>query len=114
MWGVKGADDPTGAPRGAGRRSRVQRAVLAWTAAALVLTAGGCGLGDRAELEDLITSAPRRAESGVVAGTVTVESRFIDGPDPGSGRIRLPAGAEDFELPEGGVAFGSDRVQFEM
>lgn len=86
--------------------------------ASVALASGACGLGERAELEDLITSAPARAEDGLVAGTITVEARFVDGPDPASGGaggiVALPAGAEDFQIPEGGFAFESDTVSFEM
>jgi hypothetical protein len=82
--------------------------------AALLLLAAGCGLGERAALEDDITTAPRRADRGMVAGTMTVESRFVEGPAPSSGGVNLPAGAEDFELPEGGVVLGTDTVRYEM
>lgn len=86
--------------------------------AAVALAAGACGLGERAELEDVITGAPARADDGLVAGTITVEARFVDGPDPassgGTGGIVLPAGAEDFQLPEGGFTFETDSVGFEM
>lgn len=81
---------------------------------AIVLSAGGCGLGERADLEKRITGAPRRAEGQTVAGTITVESRFLEGPPPGSGGIGVPAGAEDFEMPEGGFVFGAETARFTM
>ena len=97
--------------RGDGRR---RRATVRGAAVALVVVVGACGLGDRAELEDGITATPARADEGLVAGTITVEARFVDGPDPGAGGIGVPAGAEDFEMPEGGFAIGADSVRFEM
>jgi len=81
---------------------------------ALALIAGGCGLGERAALEDAITKAPELAEDGLVAGTIAVEARFIEGPEPGSGDFTLPVGAEDFQIPQGGVALASDSASFEM
>lgn len=96
---------------GSSTRGGRRRAVAAL--AGLALLAGGCGLGARAELEDRITSAPRRADRGSVAGTMTIEIRFVEGPAAGGG-IGVPAGAEDFEMPEGGMVLGTDAVRFEM
>lgn len=93
------------------RRSRVLGAGV--LAVALLVTAG-CGLGERADLEQHITGAPARAEGRTVSGAITVESRFVEGPAAGAGGIGVPAGAEDFEIPEGGFAFGSEAVHFTM
>ena len=91
----------------------VNRAIACLVAVALAVVASGCGLGERAALEDRITSAPSRADRSLVKGTITVESRFIEGPPPGTA-IGVPAGAEDFEMPEGGFAIGAETVDFEM
>lgn len=114
MDGVNRAFDPADARPSVrcGRRRPLTRLVAALSL--LALLAAACGLGDRAELEDRITSAPSRADAGVVTGTITVESRFVEGPPPGSGGIGLPAGAEGFEMPEGGMSLGSESVGFEM
>jgi len=94
---------------------RQQRVGVAVAALLTVLAAPACGLGERAALEERITRAPARGEGQAVAGTITVESRFVEGPSPGeTAGLNLPAGAEDFEIPEGGVTRGADTVAFEM
>ena len=96
-------------------RWRVARRIGVLAAIACLAVAPACGLGDRAALEERITSAPRRAEGALLEGSITVESRFVEGPTGGApGGINLPAGAEDFEIPEGGVTRGSESVRFEL
>lgn len=102
--------------RGCGAIVRDRRIFVACLAA-FALSYTACGLGDRAALEDVITAAPKRVTGRLVTGSVTVESRFVDGPTPGAGGVGgfvAPAGAEDFKIPEGGYAFGSDTVAFAM
>lgn len=95
--------------RGVARRIGLVAAI--WCLAA----APACGLGDRAALEERITSAPRRAEGGLLGGSITVESRFVEGPAGGApGGINLPAGAEDFEIPDGGVTRAAESARFEL
>lgn len=91
--------------------------VARWCLVALAASLlGSCGLGDKAALEDQITSAPARAEEQTVAGTITVESRLVDMPAggvAGFGGFSLP-GDEVPELPEDGVVRSSDAVFFRM
>jgi hypothetical protein len=79
-----------GATEGVQLHQRVLASIL--TVAALLLVPA-CGLGDKARLEDRITSAPARTEGRIVAGTMTVESRLT----------KLPAGVKALV---GGISFG--------
>lgn len=88
-----------------------------WCVAALATCLlASCGLGDKAALEERITTVPARTEGHVVAGTITVESRLVDIPSggvAGFGGFAMPGG-EAPELPDGGVLRSSDAVLFTM
>lgn len=92
----------------------------AFVAAAVALV-GACGLGDKSQLEERITSAPARYEGTVVSGTITVESRLMKVP-PGIsalGALGAPAvpgapgaPAAPPEFPREGVSLGVLGVGF--
>ena len=109
--------------RQAPRRTRTAAAtVLVAVAGALAVPA--CGLGDKAGLEQRITSAPARYEGMVVAGTISVESRLKTlpsgvgipgalGPPGVSAPPGLPsAPTTQAELPTAGVPLGALTVGF--
>ena len=114
-----------GAPRGSmhhrARRAPRRSGSLA-IAVAAVLLAPACGLGDKARLEDRITTAPARFEGEVVAGTMTVESRLTKVPEGVSvsvgaapvagGAPGAPTTASATDFPPEGVSFGVVSVAF--
>lgn len=80
-----------------------------------------CGLGDKAELERRITSAPARLEGTVVSGTIAVESRLTKVPagvnalaaaaPPGTPGTPATAGVGT-GFPPDGVSIGTRAVRF--
>lgn len=88
----------------AARRARRPRfAATPIVALALALVAGACGLGDRAELEEAITATPGRLEAAAVTGTLTVEQRFLEAPDVGSGIPGVASPGPAFSIPDDGI-----------
>jgi hypothetical protein len=76
-----------------------------------------CGLGDKAALEDQITSAPSLFDATMVSGVVTVESRLVAAPSGGFGGFGgfgAPATGDAPELPEDGVPFGETQLGFTL
>lgn len=109
------------APQAPRRTGSATAVVLLSVAGALV--AASCGLGDKAGLEQRITSAPARYEDTVVAGTITVESRLMELPAGvgaagalGAVGVPAPVGAAPSSttptLPPDGVPLGSLAVGF--
>ncbi|HUP85978.1 MAG TPA: hypothetical protein VM143_09960 [Acidimicrobiales bacterium] len=92
--------------------------------AAGALGAPACGLGDKAQLERRITSAPARYDGTIVSGTIAVESRLLKvpagvgalgaagapGAPAGAGPSSPPATAARF--PPEGVSLGTRGVGF--
>lgn len=93
-------------------------ASVALVAAAGILLAPACSLGDKARLEERITAAPGRLEGALVAGTMSVESRLTDVPagvsafGPGIGGAGAGADGDPPEFPAEGVSLGLARVSF--
>lgn len=100
----------------------------AWSAGAVALVAGAlvapaCGLGDKARVEQRITSSPARYEGTIVSGTITVESRLVKLP-AGVGAVGAaggpappappgsPAPASTPTLPREGLSLGTRGVRF--
>ena len=85
-------------------------------AIAALLLGPACGLGDKARLEDRITSAPARLEGSIVAGTLSVESRLVDVPAgvgvSAFGASFGGANGEPTTFPRGGVSFGLATAPF--
>ncbi len=101
---------------GHSRGTRKRTAATALLALVLALVAAGCGLGDKAALEERITDAPGRLDGRVVRGTISVESRFVSAPTAGGiGGFGAPGVGGDqsgFEIPEGGVPIGTESRAF--
>ena len=85
--------------------------MLALVAAVLA----GCGIGDKAALEDRITGAPARFGSDRVSGIVSVESRLVEVPKGvGLGGVAIPGLAGGGEIPEEGVVVGGGAAAFTL
>lgn len=100
------------ASRSGRRRMPAVVALVALSAGALA----GCGLGEKAALEERITSAPARYDGTSIAGTVTVDSRLMAVPEGaagggggGIGGFGAPAAdaADQPQLPDDGVSFAT-------
>lgn len=90
-----------------------RNSAVALTLGCLLVTA--CGIGDKAELEELITGAPERFGSENVRGVLRVESRLLEAPTgAGIGGAAAPAGGQRPELPEDGLPLQSAQRAFSV